>query len=149
MVTTVGSKVSSTNIGDKPTGTSRTGLETGFCGVEVGDVRGSMVILPSLLGTGDALLLFGASDGGRTTKFVGPGVATGNGSASTVTVVTTLPVVSYVVLSTCPHSFRGSLKIEQNGSAISTDTTHCIRSSKVPSLQSFSIGSAASFSIIR
>ena len=119
-------------------GASCEGLKVGFVDLTVGDVPGSTMIEP-LLGPSDISLLFGASDGDRATKFVGFDVAAGNGSVSTVTVVTTLPVVSYVVLSTCPQLFCGSLNIEQNGTAISTDTTHCIRSSNVPCLQSLSI----------
>ena len=131
LVIEVGSKVPSINTEGNPTGASSEGVNVGFVTFAVGDVPGSTLIEPPV-GSSDTSLLFGASDGGKKTKFVGFDVATGNGSASTVTLVTTLPVVSYVVLSTCPQLFWGSLKIEQNGSAISMDTTHCIRSSKVP-----------------
>lgn len=131
LIMEVGSKVPSINTVGNPTGASIVGTKVGFDTFAVGDVPGSTLIEP-LLGSSDMSLLFGASDGGTTTKFVGFDVAVGNGSASTVTFVTTLPVVSYVVLSTCPQLFWGSLNIEQNGSAISMDTTHCIRSSTVP-----------------
>jgi hypothetical protein len=99
-----GFNVSSNVVGGSPTGASIAGAEVGFFDFDVGDVPGFMLI-ESPLGTGDTLVLIGASDGEKITKFVGPDVALG-GSASTVTVATTLPVLeSYVVVSTCPHSF--------------------------------------------
>ena len=99
-----GFNVSSNVVGGSPTGASIEGAEVGFFVFDVGDVPGFTLIEPPL-GSSDTLVLIGASDGEKITKFVGPDVALG-GSASTVTVATTLPVlVSYVVVSTCPHSF--------------------------------------------
>jgi hypothetical protein len=56
-------------------------------------------------------------------------------SVSNVTVETTFPVGSYVVLSTDPHSFFGLLNMEQKGSATSFATVHRNRSSNEPCLQ--------------
>jgi hypothetical protein len=132
IINPVGFNVPSINIGGNPIVGSSIGLGAGF---SVFEVPGGSMLIELLLGSTDVLLSFGASDGGTTTTLVGLG--DGSGAASTVTVFTISPEVSYVVLTTCPHSFWGSSNIEQNGTATSKDTTHCIRSSNVPVLHPF------------
>jgi hypothetical protein len=112
--------------------------------VGLGDTFGT--VIESGVGTiGDDDLFLektGTLDGGRRTESVGL-IVGANGSVTTVTFETTFPVGSYVVLSTDPHSFNGSLNMEQNGSAISFATVQRNLSSKAPCLQPSSTISSA------